>query len=536
MSAYELVCDTLAARGSKFRDRRQSHSMWQCPAHEDKNPSLSVDDRNGRAVLHCHAHCQNDDVIEALGLQWADLFDEPIDVSTVNKSDRPRNILMRSYLYEKVDGAPWFWVDRYYPKTFRQRRPDVEPVHDLADVAATTRLGLGKSGRTPIPYHAPQLWQALAKGDAVVWWLDGEKDVETAAKHGLLATCPPGFAKWDPRYAQFLKAAASIVMVVDQDKVKPDGSLGAGQSHAVQARLGFRAVGLTVKVVSPCEGKDLTDHFAAGCGPDDFRLDPILSQRPRGLTAPALMAREFAPIRWAIRGMLPTGLTIFAAAPKVGKSWICLDISCAVAAGGWALGAVETVQGSVLYVAREDTYRRAQSRLQLLVGGSLDDVPAALEVVPQEVEWVGGEEGLAHLSDWAEEVGDPALVVLDTIGKIEPEMGGNGKGNAYSGDYTMMARYKEWADTHNVAVVAVHHDAKGSANDRTKVGMANDPFSKISGTRGLTGAADTLWFLETVRGTKEGELHITGRDVVEQPIEMHKVGPVWQANHRPDLA
>jgi RecA-family ATPase len=292
---------------------------------------------------------------------------------------------------------------------------------------------------------------------------------------------------------------------------------------------------LKVRVVSPGVGKDLTDHFNAGLDVDAFTPDPSLVVRPRGLSAPALMKREFAPVEWAVHGLLPTGLSILAGSPKVGKSWVCLDLSCAVALGGPALGEIATTQGDVLYLAREDTNRRLQSRLAYVMGGDLDAVPDSLEVVAAETDWVGGEEGIANLTEWAEEVRSPRLVVVDTLGKVEPELGEERRsGNAYSGNYSMMARYKQWADTYNVSLVMVHHDRKQMAGVSQKQGMEHDPFSKISGTRGLTGAADTLLFLETVRGSGEAQLHVTGRDVAEQSIEMTKVGALWRAMHGPE--
>jgi RecA-family ATPase len=245
-----------------------------------------------------------------------------------------------------------------------------------------------------------------------------------------------------------------------------------------------------------------------------------------------LMEHEFEPIAFAVDKILPAGLTICAGSPKAGKSWAMLDICLAVANGGPALSHLETTKGSALYLAREDTYRRLQSRTALIMGGEMN-APKGLEFVPQEQEWVGGMEGLAHLTEWAEEVGDPRLVVLDTLAKVEPEMGEDGRRGAYTGNYTMMARYKQWADDHNCAVVMVHHDRKQQGKDDGG-GMDQDPFSKISGTRGLTGAADTLWFLESKRGTREGALHITGRDVIEQSLELHKVGPLWMARSLPE--
>jgi hypothetical protein len=49
--------------------------MAHCPAHDDSSPSLHVTETaNGDVVFHCHAGCEQEDVREALGLPWADLF------------------------------------------------------------------------------------------------------------------------------------------------------------------------------------------------------------------------------------------------------------------------------------------------------------------------------------------------------------------------------------------------------------------------------------------------------------------------------
>jgi putative DNA primase/helicase len=40
--------------------------MCRCPAHDDRNPSLSVSKANGRLLVHCHAGCTQDAVIGEL--------------------------------------------------------------------------------------------------------------------------------------------------------------------------------------------------------------------------------------------------------------------------------------------------------------------------------------------------------------------------------------------------------------------------------------------------------------------------------------
>jgi hypothetical protein len=514
--AFERVLDALTSFGSRVGEKRNDHAMVQCPAHEDGRPSLSVDAKDDRVLLFCHAHCQVDEIIRTLGLEFTDLFD--------GEPDGDRAVPMRYYTYRYTNGDAAFIVERYYPKTFRQRRPGTLP----GDKG-------GIKGIDPILYRAPEVWAKMQSGPTKVWLVDGEKDVETAERHGLVATCPPGFGKrWRASYTAFLRPASEVIIVADQDSLKPDGSLGPGKQFAIEARNALRAESIRARVVAPACGKDLTDHFTAEYGEDDFTPEPTASVRPRGMSAADLMGREFEEVCYAVEKVLPSGLTIFAGSPKAGKSWVMLDICLAVAAGGPALSTLRTNQGCALYLAREDTYRRLQSRIALIMGGTMAG-PKNLELVPQEHDWPGGEEGLANMTEWAEECGSPRLVVLDTLAKVEPEMGEDGRRGAYVGNYSMMTRYKAWADRHDCAVVMVHHDRKAaSAKDAKDLGMESDPFTKISGTRGLTGAADTLWFLETVRGTGEGALHITGRDVVEQSLELRKAGPLWSSLTPPE--
>ena len=83
----------------------------------------------------------------------------------------------------------------------------------------------------------------------------------------------------------------------------------------------------------------------------------------QGITASALMAMKFDPIRYVIPGYVAEGLTLFAGAPKIGKSWTALDLGIAVSAGGLAFGSIKCEQGDALYLALEDNPRRLQSRL-----------------------------------------------------------------------------------------------------------------------------------------------------------------------------
>jgi hypothetical protein len=47
-----------------------------CPAHDDKNPSLVVTEKDGKPLFHCFAGCESADVLAAVGLTFADLYPE----------------------------------------------------------------------------------------------------------------------------------------------------------------------------------------------------------------------------------------------------------------------------------------------------------------------------------------------------------------------------------------------------------------------------------------------------------------------------
>lgn len=51
----------------------------RCPAHKDRSPSLTVRGLpDGRVLLHCFAGCEPQTVLDAIGLEFTDLFPEPL--------------------------------------------------------------------------------------------------------------------------------------------------------------------------------------------------------------------------------------------------------------------------------------------------------------------------------------------------------------------------------------------------------------------------------------------------------------------------
>ncbi len=73
--------------------RQLKPNCWQalCPAHDDKKPSLSIQQNPDNGLLiHCHAGCGAVEVLEAIGLQLKDLYpaEKQINYDRVNSRQK----------------------------------------------------------------------------------------------------------------------------------------------------------------------------------------------------------------------------------------------------------------------------------------------------------------------------------------------------------------------------------------------------------------------------------------------------------------
>ncbi len=229
------------------------------------------------------------------------------------------------------------------------------------------------------------------------------------------------------------------------------------------------------------------------------------------LSAKDLLNKELPPVRWAVEGILPAGVSLLGGKPKMGKSWLALGLAIAVASGGRALGKIPVEKGPALYLALEDNERRLQSRLKkLLIGG---DAPEALALT---TEWLRLDEGgLVNLEAWLEENPNARLVVIDTLKKIRPDY--SDRRSLYDVDYEALEPLIPLAGEHNVAILVVHHLRKM---------LAADPLDELSGSTGLSGGVDGALILKRDRGKADAYLHVTGRDVEEEK----EYALLWDAN------
>ena len=239
-----------------------------------------------------------------------------------------------------------------------------------------------------------------------------------------------------------------------------------------------------------------------------------LLKRVEVVNAQILRQTVLPPLKWAIDGFLPAGLTILAGSPKVGKSILALHIALAVATGGCALGKIFVQQGDVLYLALEDNKRRIQERI------NCSDLDANTDISRLDVVCISprqAEGGLAYIEFWLQQHKEARLVIIDTLQMFRTQL--SGKGHMYSEDYNTISEIKKLADKYDVAILIIHHLKKAKENE--------DWLNEFSGSQGIAGAADTLFSLKRSRTQATGILHRTGRDVEEKDFALTLDGFGW---------
>ena len=220
----------------------------------------------------------------------------------------------------------------------------------------------------------------------------------------------------------------------------------------------------------------------------------------------ALQQRHVEPPKYVVDGLFANGLNIIASPPKFGKSWMMMDLALSVASGTDFLG-MSVEQTGVIYMALEDGDSRLKSRSEKVAGGR--EIQSGYLSFVQNAPSLG-DDLLKQLDELIrskpQRVG---LVIIDTLQKIRG-VAGKTEG-VYGYDYRELGRLKNFFDDHHICGVLVHHLNKG--------GDDSDFVSRLNGSTGVSGAADTIITLTRgKRGDQETKMSITGRDVTERTL------------------
>ena len=197
----------------------------RCPAHEDKNPSLSIGvGENDKILLKCHAGCSVESIMQALELPMSALFppqtkreNSVSHVPSAPRTEKNKGVKRIIYDYRSEDGALLFQVvrsDSANGKSFYQQAPDPQKPGDYKRNAEGK---LTMDGVRRVLYNLP----AVLKADTI-FVVEGEKCAELLIERGIVATTSSGGAggkeRWKPEYTEALRGK-NIRLMPDNDSV-----------------------------------------------------------------------------------------------------------------------------------------------------------------------------------------------------------------------------------------------------------------------------------------------------------------------------
>lgn len=242
------------------------------------------------------------------------------------------------------------------------------------------------------------------------------------------------------------------------------------------------------------------------------------------ISAPALMALEIEPLQFLVDRIVPVGtLLMIAGRPKIGKSFMALQLAWAVASGGDFLGH-QARAGQVVYVANEDSKRRLQGRIQRMFKG--ERIPPSLTLGTN----------CPPLDDlrfqvFAEKIvaERPALVIIDTWQSVRGD-GAKRSGTSYEADHAALRPYAELARESDTTILLIHHLRKATGFDD------GDPFEAISGSNAILGTVDGAFILKR-DGQGRCVLIGKGRDLAEIELVIEPTDQMtWRALDLADAA
>jgi len=369
--------NTLVVEVAQRREAKRSGDdyMARCPAHDDRNASLSIGEgRDGRVLLKCFAGCSFDQIVSAAGLTTRDLFPEPAHRQTSNGPIKSAAV----FDWQKCVAAI---TDKHFEQLAKRRGFSPEFVRELRD---NGQIGI-YDGLVAFPVYdesgAVVGAHVRAKNDKWFYFPEGSRT--TPLVFGKLVAGDPVHvfeSTWDGLdYMDKSGERDGVIIARGSGNARPAAALippgstcyvwtqndksGADFEKALVSATTYSVKRVTI----PVPLKDLNDWTRAGATSEDLldamnaaetlreaekSWDDALSESI--VTSLELSNLALTPRKKLLGDWLCEGDCGFVYAPRgVGKTWFALAIAQALSTAG-KLGewkALERVR--VLYVDGE---------------------------------------------------------------------------------------------------------------------------------------------------------------------------------------
>ena len=453
---------------SRLQGVKGGHGQWtaRCPAHDDRQNSLSVGEgKDGRVLLRCHAGCDVDRIAAALGVTKSDLFpDKP------QKEGRPP--VVATYRYLDDNGKLLAEKLRRADKSFTWRQPD--PRHGWV---------YNRKGVPNRLYVGGELAGA-------VFVCEGEKDVDTLHRLGYNAASGAdgaGPGKWRKEYTEQLRGR-TVCVFTDNDEV--------GRAYAAETCNALHGAASSVQLLDIAtvwpeipEHGDVSDLVAAlgaerACELIGQMIVSAPEWEPQGvpqaedpLLALFKTLEDFPEeeAEWLIPGWIPAGqISVIAADGGIGKTTLWCHIIAALSNGSTCIldppGFIREPM-RITFLTTEDSVRKKLRKKLRLAGADMKNI-----ITP---DFAGDRSGLLHKLKFGSQEMDkvlrhfhPALCIFDPVQGFTPPKVNMGSRNEMRDCMAPLIAIGE--DINTTALIVCHTNKRKGAYGRDRIADSAD--------------------------------------------------------------
>lgn len=349
--------------------KRRASNSWQCkcPVHYDNKASLTITQADDKYLFYCHAGCETKDILEAVGLTFADINEGSAGAGVFNDMPKWQQGLEAVYDYYDDNGQYAYSKLRYQGKKI---------FYGYIDGSGCRYKDITKERYL---YNTQELKNALALG-LPVYYAEGEKDVETLRKLGLPAVTAGGTSDWKAQFAEKF-SGAWVTILADNDE--------AGKKLARRVAKDIKDICYCYRIVTPSEAEkgDITDYIEAGHSKDE--LLQLIEKTPwtvKGRKKPKLknlLTVQDAEINWLWEPYIQANnITIFRGDGGVGKTYFICALMSALSNNSAPVQMPGMLhrRGRSIYFGMEDDEATIKRRVKAC-GGNLANIDICSDLV-----------------------------------------------------------------------------------------------------------------------------------------------------------
>ena len=235
----------------------------KCPAHDDKQASLTISKGRKCTLFYCHAGCKLDDILNAAGIKKTDTFYE-----NKEKSANWRKFI-ESREQRKIEGIyPYYCIDDGKYAFHKIRLSGKKIIYGRLE---NDKFRYGLSRNKPrkayraIYGNIQNIYRAIQE-NRPVYITEGEKDTDTMTKKGYTTFTYGGCSDWQSDFADILKGAI-VYILADNDT--------PGKQVAQKIYDDVKTIADSAKIIIPMPDipkADITDYFESGKTKEDFSM------------------------------------------------------------------------------------------------------------------------------------------------------------------------------------------------------------------------------------------------------------------------